>query len=148
VERWPSGEREIVHHPGACAVIGLTGDDEVVLIRQVREAVRGVMTEIPAGILDVGGEDAAACASRELLEETGFRAENIRSLGSIHTTPGFSDERIELFAADAVPQGSSEDGIGVALLPLDEALRAVLDGSITDAKTMVALFRVAAERAT
>jgi 8-oxo-dGTP pyrophosphatase MutT (NUDIX family) len=74
VERWPGGEREVVHHPGACAVVALTQRGEVVLVRQIREAVREALLEIPAGILDVEGEDPASCAARELLEETGFRA--------------------------------------------------------------------------
>ncbi|HJV04174.1 MAG TPA: NUDIX hydrolase, partial [Actinomycetota bacterium] len=90
--------REIVHHPGSCAVVALVGD-VVLLVRQYREAVDGVMLEIPAGTRDVAGEDAARCAARELLEETGHRATRLEPLAAIHPSPGFLDERIELFLA-------------------------------------------------
>jgi len=144
VETWPTGEREIVHHPGACAVLALTAADEVVLVRQYREAVRESLLEIPAGVLDVEGEDGAGCAARELLEETGYRADApLELLGWIYTSPGFADERIELFVAGNVepsdPKPNTDEGIEVVLLPLAEAARAIADGRIVDAKTIVAL---------
>jgi len=66
VESWPAGEREVVRHPGACAVVAFTSEGEVVLVRQFREAVRQELLEIPAGILDVEGEGGAECTGREL----------------------------------------------------------------------------------
>ena len=72
VESWPVGEREVVRHPGACAVVALTTDGDVLLVRQMREAIRQVVLEVPAGIFDIDGEDAGTCAARELLEETGY----------------------------------------------------------------------------
>jgi ADP-ribose pyrophosphatase len=142
VESWPAGEREVVRHPGACAVVAITSEGDVLLVRQIREAVRGTLLEIPAGILDVDGEDPAECAARELLEETGYRAANLRPLGSIHTSPGFTDERIELFVAEAVPDGGAEDGIEVVRMPFEEALSAIQDGRIEDAKTVAGLLLV------
>lgn len=139
VESWPGGEREVVRHPGACAVVAFTAGGEVVLVRQIREAVRESLLEVPAGILDVAGEDPAGCAARELLEETGYRAANVRPLGFIYTSPGFSDERIDLFVADAEPAAAAEDGIEVVLMPFEAALAAIRDGRIRDAKTAVAL---------
>ena len=144
VESWPTGEREIVHHPGACAVLALTAADEVVLVRQYREAVRESLLEIPAGVLDVEGEDGAGCAARELLEETGYRADApLERLGWIYTSPGFADERIGLFLARDVepsdPKPNTDEDIEVVLLPLAEAARAIADGRIVDAKTIVAL---------
>ena len=68
VERWPAGQREVVHHPGACAVVATTPQGQVVLVRQTREAIRSQMLEIPAGVFDVVGEDGATCAARELVE--------------------------------------------------------------------------------
>jgi ADP-ribose pyrophosphatase len=145
VQSWPSGIREVVHHPGACAVVALTESGEVVLVRQFREAVRQALLEIPAGIFDVEGEDAAGCAARELLEETGYRATSIEPLGGIYTSPGFADERIELFVAGAEPVegGLVEDGIEVAMMPLREALALVRGGDIRDAKTVAGLLLAA-----
>jgi ADP-ribose pyrophosphatase len=116
----------------------------VVLVRQFREAVRRALLEIPAGIFDVAGEDGAGCAARELLEETGYRAARMDPLASIFTSPGFADERIELFVADAEPgAGAGEDGVDVVTMPLDRAFRAVDEGEILDAKTVVGLLLAA-----
>jgi 8-oxo-dGTP pyrophosphatase MutT (NUDIX family) len=142
VESWPAGEREVVRHPGACAVVALTAAGDVLLVRQMREAVRERLLEIPAGILDVPGEDGAACAARELVEETGYRASALEPLGRIYTTPGFTDERIELFMARAEPPPGApapEHGVEVVRMPFPVAVRAAADGRIVDAKTVVAL---------
>lgn len=141
VESWPAGEREVVHHPGAAGMVALTDGGRVILVRQLREAVRRELLEIPAGILDVDGEDGAAAASRELLEETGHRATDVRPLCSILTSPGFADERIDLFVGRCGdrPEGPAEDGIEVVALPLSEAVEAIRDGRITDAKTVAAI---------
>lgn len=147
VEEWQgAGRREIVHHPGACAVVALTAAGEVVLVRQFRPAVKRALLEIPAGVLDVAGEDSATCAARELLEETGYRASGpLEPLGPILTTPGFTDERIDLFLARDVQPGTPNPGedeqIEVVLMALDEARAAIADGLIVDAKTIVALLR-------
>jgi ADP-ribose pyrophosphatase len=88
----------------------------------------------------VAGEEGAGCAARELLEETGYRAMHVDPLGTIYTSPGFADERIELFVAEAEPGvGGGEDGVEVVTMPLDRALRAVDEGEILDAKTVVGL---------
>jgi ADP-ribose pyrophosphatase len=140
VESWPAGQREVVHHPGACAVLAFTADGEVVLVRQFRESVREQLLEIPAGIFDVEGEDAAGCAARELLEETGYRATNLEHLATIYTSPGFTDEKIELFRSDAEPTGDvPEDGVEVVAMPLGKALEAIDRGNILDAKTIAGL---------
>ena len=98
VEVWEGRYREVVHHPGACAAVALHGDD-VLLVRQLRDAVGERLLEIPAGTRDVEGEEPAACAAREVLEETGYRVTSIEPLGRILTSPGFCDEEIELFWA-------------------------------------------------
>jgi ADP-ribose diphosphatase len=140
VETWPVGDREVVHHPGACAVVAFTSEGEVVLVRQFREPIRQELLEIPAGIFDVDGEDGATCAARELLEETGYRGVNIERLVTIYTSPGFADERIELFRADAEPTGDGrEDAIAVVTMPLGRALEAIDRGDIVDAKTVAGL---------
>ncbi len=148
VERWPAGDREVVHHPGACAVVALTPSGDVLLVRQFREAVRRELLELPAGIRDVDGETAAECAARELLEETGHEALSIGSLGSILTSPGFANERIDLFVAEASRDAVAEPieaGIEVVRMSLSSAIEAVHHGEIPDAKTAAALL-IAADR--
>ena len=98
-------EIDVVPHPGAAAVVPFLSDDEVLLIRQYRHATGGTILEVPAGKLEPG-EAPERCAARELEEEAGRRAGRIEPLGWIWTTPGFTDERIFLFAAfdlEAVP---------------------------------------------
>ena len=145
VESWPAGEREVVRHPGACAIVALTPNRDVILVRQFREAVRSSLLEIPAGIRDVAGESGSACATRELLEETGHEARNVTPLGSILTSPGFADERIDLFVAEASPEqviDPAEEGVETVLLPFDDAVEAAGDGTISDAKSAAALLLV------
>ncbi len=142
VEEWSTGRREVVRHPGACAIVAITAEHDVILVRQFREAIRGHLLEVPAGIRDVDSEEAAACAARELLEETGHRAGPVEPLGSILTSPGFADERIDLFLAETSAEPvapAAEDGVETVRLPLAEALAAVDDGRIQDAKTVAAL---------
>jgi len=149
----PSGGRvqlEVVRHPGAACVVPLSGDDEVLLIHQFRYAAGGTIWEVPAGKLDVPGEAPEACAARELEEEAGRRAGRLEALGSILTTPGFTDEVIHLFAAfdlEAVPQRlDADEAIRVVPTPFDEALRMVWDGRIRDAKSCLALLQAAHHR--
>jgi ADP-ribose pyrophosphatase len=136
--------REIVHHPGACAAVALHVDD-VVLVRQLRDAVGESLLEVPAGVRDVEGEEPADCAAREILEETGYRVTSIEPLGRVYTSPGFTDEAIELFLARVEPDRTGEDEIEIVRMPLAEAARAALDGRIRDAKSAVAIL-LAADR--
>lgn len=149
VQRWddPARIREVVRHPGAAAVLAVTADRQAVLVRQFREAVREVLLEIPAGVYDREGETPEGTARREVLEETGYRVISIHPLGRILTTPGFTDERIELFLAEVERGGTPEPGIEVVELPLNEAKAAVLDGRISDAKTAVAILLASARAA-
>jgi 8-oxo-dGTP pyrophosphatase MutT (NUDIX family) len=147
VEDWDGHVRETVRHPGAAAVVALTDAGDVVLVRQRREAVRDALLEIPAGILDVEGEPAADTALRELGEESGFHAGEAVPLATILTSPGFADERVHLFlATGAERRGDPEEGLQVETMPLEEAVRAVEDGRITDAKSAVGILLVARGR--
>ena len=141
VETWPGGEREIVRHPGAAAVLPITPDGEVLLVRQLRESVRARTLEIPAGVFDVDGERPEQTALRELMEETGYMpdADSVISLGSIVCSAGFTDERIHVFACRAEPAGEPEAGVELAVMPFDEAIGRAERGEIDDAKTVVAL---------
>jgi ADP-ribose pyrophosphatase len=142
VEDWPqTGPWDVAHHVGAAAVLPLTPDDQVVLVRQFRPPVRRVLTEIPAGLLDVQGEDALTCAGRELLEETGYRHTAIEFLGGYYASAGFTDEYIHVFWArvPSRPEGPAEAGIEVITKPLDHMLAAARGGKVRDAKTAFAL---------
>lgn len=107
----------------------------------MREAVRQEMLEIPAGILDVDGETPERCAMRELVEETGYRATAVEHLAWIFTSPGFADERIELFLTRDVERAgdATEDGLSTVLLSFDAAIQAIRAGRIVDAKSVTGL---------
>jgi ADP-ribose pyrophosphatase len=142
-ERWPGSERpyDVVRHVGAAGVLPLTPGGDVLLVRQFRPPVRRSLVEIPAGLLDVAGEDPATCAARELLEETGYRHATIEPLGDVLTTAGFSDELVHLFWATTEPEptGIPEPGIELVRRPLAEMVTAARAGLVPDAKTALAL---------
>ncbi|HEY5656957.1 MAG TPA: NUDIX hydrolase [Myxococcota bacterium] len=139
-------ELDIVHHPGAAAVVPFVSADDVLLIRQFRHAAGGTILEVPAGKLDPG-DTPEACAARELEEEAGRRAGRLEKLGWIFTTPGFTDEVIHLFAAfdlESIPTRHEDDEvIEVVRLPLAEALDLVWRGELTDGKSAMALLHAA-----
>lgn len=132
--------RDVVRHPGAVAIVALTDDGRICLVRQYRAALGRVTVEVPAGKLDPG-EDPLDCAHRELEEETGMRAERMAFLSTIATGVGFCDELIHLYMATGLSFVASDpdadEFINVDLVPLPELIDAVLDGRIEDAKTVV-----------
>jgi ADP-ribose diphosphatase len=142
-ERWAGFEHpyDVVRHPGAAAVLPVTPDGSVLLVRQFRPAIRQTLVEVPAGLLDVAGEDAVSCAARELFEETGYRHESIEFLGGIFTSAGFCDEYVHLFWArtEPGPAGDPEEGIELVRRPFAEMAAAAKAGRVRDAKTCVAL---------
>ena len=140
-EHWPNGEYDVVRHRGAAAVVPVTPDGDVLLVRQLRPAIRQELVEIPAGLLDAAGEDALACAARELFEETGYRHESMEFIGGIYTSAGYSDEYIHLFWARtfAEPEAMPEEGIELVREPFAEMAAAARAGRVRDAKTALAL---------
>jgi ADP-ribose pyrophosphatase len=136
---------DVVRHPGASCVVPIEADGRVLLIRQYRHAAGGTIWEVPAGKLD--GDPPEVCAAKELEEEAGRRAGRLERLGEIWTTPGFTDEKIHLFAAFdlvEVPHAREEhEVIEVVPMALDAALDLIWSGELTDAKSALALLHVA-----
>ena len=135
-------ELEVIRHPGASAVVPITDSGNVILVRQYRHAAGGYILEVPAGKLDAG-EDPAVCAARELQEEAGVIAGELQSLGSILTTPGFTDEVIHLYSATGLRPGTQalehDEVLTVEEVPFAEAVRMCVEGDIRDAKSICAL---------
>lgn len=146
VEEWPGlAPWEVVRMHDASAVLPLLPDDRVLLIKQFRPAVRQEMIELPAGILDVDGEDALTAAGRELFEETGYRHTHIEFLGGCYPSVGTTDQYVHLFWArvEAKPSGPVEPGIELAIEPLDRMIAAARGGRVRDAMTALALLMAA-----
>jgi ADP-ribose pyrophosphatase len=145
-----TGQLELLRHPGASAVVPFLDDPaapdpRVLLIRQFRHAAGGFIWEVPAGRLD-SGEAPEACARRELEEETGMRARALERLTTIYTTPGFTDERIHLFLAHGLEQGTHsrepDEFMELHTLPWSSVLAMARSGEIQDAKTLTSLLFV------
>lgn len=143
--------RDYVNHPGASAVVALTDADEVVLLRQYRHPVRSRNWELPAGLLDVEGEDPVECAKRELAEEAGLAADHYTPLMRLNVSPGGSNEVIHIFLAeglrevetDFVKEGEESD-LEVHRWPITHAVEACLDGRI---RNQIAVTGILAARA-
>jgi len=140
IERWGDHEREIVEHPGAVAIVAVDTDGMVALVRQLREAARKELLELPAGTLEEG-EQPLDSARRELEEETGLTGGAWRELAAFYTTPGFCRERMHLFAAEGVESGpaSPEADEQLELIRWRVQDVAARLGEIEDAKTLAGL---------
>jgi ADP-ribose pyrophosphatase len=132
--------REIVEHPGAVAVIALTKDNEMVLVRQFRRPTGEVLLEVPAGVPQKGekGEDAAR---RELEEETGYHAKKVTKAWEAYTTPGYSNELIQYYIAQDMnlmrTHADEDEFVEAELVDFDLCLDLVKTGKIKDNKTIV-----------
>lgn len=143
--RLPDGKtarREWVRHPGAVIIIPLLDADTVIMERQFRYPLGRHFYELPAGKIEAG-EDPLATAQRELIEECGYTAASWRHLATLHPCVGYSDERFELYLArDLSHVGRAlDDGEFLEVVPMavDEALRGIKDGRITDVKALAGL---------
>ena len=144
--RLPNGAtatREYVVHPGAVLIVPVLDDGRLVLERQFRYPVGRVMLEFPAGKIDPH-EAPLATARRELREEAGYAAETWRHLGTVHPEIGYSTEAIEMYVATGLSHVGAQldDGefLDVVLMTEEELLAAFDAGSVTDGKTIAALF--------
>jgi len=138
VERWGGVEREIVEHPGAVAIVSVDTEGCVAFVRQLREATRRELLELPAGTREAG-ESPLETARRELREECGLTGGEWRELAAFWTAPGFCRETMHLFVAEGVERGEAspeaDERLEVVRVPVPD-LDARL-GEIEDAKTLV-----------
>ena len=136
--------REVVRHPGAVVIVPVDAAGNVHLVRQYRYPCARVLLEVPAGKLEPG-EAPQEAAARELLEETGARAEEWLPLGRLLPTPGFCDEVQYVYLARGLQVGEAQpdedEFLEQAVMPMDEACAMAIDGRIEDAKTVAALLR-------
>ncbi|SFK67596.1 NUDIX domain-containing protein [Geodermatophilus ruber] len=147
------GAREVVHHPGAVAVVALDEDERVVLVRQYRHPVGQYLWELPAGLRDADGEPPLETAKRELAEEARLAARRWSLLTTTYSSPGFCDELVLIYLAEGLadadhPAGfaleDEERDMQLARVPLADAVQQVFDGEIRNAAAVIGL--LAADR--
>ena len=135
--------REYIRHPGAVVILPLLKNWEILLIRQFRYPVGCIEVEIPAGKID-RGEKPIDAVNRELEEETGYRSSKITLLQEIHPCIGYSDERMWLYLAEDLVEGEigGDEDEFIESIPttLDNALKMIYNGNITDVKAIIGLF--------
>jgi len=145
-------ERDYVAHPGAVAIVAVDAQERVVLVQQYRHPVRRELWEVPAGLLDVPGEDPLAAAQRELWEEADLRADQWEHLIDYYTTPGGSDEKLQVFlardlqevpVAERFERRDEEQHMEIQFIPVREALDSVLSGGMMNPSTVVGILAYA-----
>ena len=146
LENGNTSTREVVHHHGGACILPVDENENITMVRQYRYALGEEMWELPAGKLEKG-EDPFEAAKRELAEECGLTADHFVDLGVVYPTVGYDSEKIYLWAATglhSVNQHLDEDEfLDVVKMPLDEALRLVMDGTIKDSKTQIGILKYA-----
>ncbi len=146
LENGNTSTREVVHHHGGACILPVDENQNITLVRQYRYALGEEMWELPAGKLEKD-ENPFEAAKRELAEECGLTADHFVDLGVVYPTVGYDSEKIYLWAATGlhnVSQHLDEDEfLDVVKMPLDEALRLVLDGTIKDSKTQIGILKYA-----
>ncbi|MEU8424782.1 NUDIX hydrolase [Micromonospora sp. NPDC048835] len=149
--------RDLVRHVGAVAVLALDDAGQVVLIRQYRHPVGRHLWELPAGLMDVSGEELPAAALRELAEEADLTAGRVDVLVDLHSSPGFTNEVVRVFLArdladvpadERHERHDEEADLQVVRIDLDEAVAMVLAGEVTNAAAVAGLLAVARARDT
>lgn len=137
--------REIIEHPGAVAIVPITKDNKIIMVKQFRKPVESILLEIPAGKIDKN-EEPLACAKRELKEETGYESRNMKFLFSFYTSAGFSNEIIHLYVAKDLISGEAcpdeDEYIEIEYIKINELVKMIYDGKIKDSKTIMAILAV------
>jgi 8-oxo-dGDP phosphatase len=146
--RMPGGstaKREVVEHYGAVGIVALDDDDNVAMVYQYRHPIGRRLWELPAGLLDAGGEPPHVTAARELEEEAGLAASDWRVLADLVSTPGFTDESVRVYLATGLrdigrPEAHDEEAdLTLKWFPLDEAVRMVFAGEIVNSLAVVGI---------
>ena len=136
-------DMEFVEHPGATAIIPMLNESRVLLLKQYRHPLRKYIWEIPAGTIDPQ-ESVINCAKRELIEETGYSANQWQKLGEITPVPGYSDERIHIYLATELQTAEQDldrdEIINIHEVDFSEALEMIKTGKIQDAKSIAGLY--------
>lgn len=135
-------EWDMVHHKGAAAILPVDQEGNLILVRQFRNGPQQEILEIPAGGLNEG-EDFLTCATRELEEEIGYRAEEVHHLIDLYTTVAFCDEKIGIYYTEKISPSvqhlDEDEFVSVERYPLQAVVDMILDGTIQDSKTMAAV---------
>ncbi|MCU9810423.1 NUDIX hydrolase [Paraclostridium sp. AKS81] len=135
-------KREIIEHPGAVGIVAITDDNKVLLVRQFRKAIEKVLWEIPAGKLEQG-ESPKDCAIRELKEETGYSANNMKLIHKFYTSSGFSNQKIYVYLATDLEKGEccldEDEFLELHEINLNDAYEMINKNDIEDAKTSIGL---------
>ncbi|NEE42692.1 NUDIX hydrolase [Streptomyces sp. SID7982] len=147
--------RDYQVHPGSAAVLAIDDEDRVLVLRQYRHPVRHRLWEIPAGLLDIPGENPLDAAQRELYEEAHVKAEDWRVLTDVYTTPGGCDEAVRIFLARDLSEAEGERyavaeeeaDMEQARVPLDELVRSVIAGDLHNNCLVVGVLALTAVRA-
>lgn len=138
-------KREIVEHPGGVAIVGITDENEILLVKQYRKAVDRVLLELPAGKIEVN-EEPKETAFKELKEETGYSTENLEYLLEFYTSPGFSTEKVYIFLAGNMEKGEQElesgEYIEVESYKIDDLIKMIKKGEIIDSKTIIGIYAI------
>ena len=135
--------REIVKHSNAACIIPILPDGRLIFVEEYRSAINGKSIAFPAGLID-GEELSITCAYRELEEETGYKAKDIEPIFEIHSSMGFTDEKVSVFIARNLTEGiqhfDEDEFLTLKIMSLDEALQLVFQNKITSAPTVAGLF--------
>lgn len=138
--------REVVTHNGSAAILPIMGNT-IIMEKQYRHPIGKELLEIPAGTIEKG-EKPEVCAARELIEETGYRAGNLKPMGSLYMTPGYCTELIHFFLATDLAKVDShemdeDEMITLVNVKVDDVVKMILNGQIEDAKTVCAVLAYA-----
>lgn len=137
-----TAQREIIEHPGGASVLAITDSGEALMVRQYRPPFGKILLEIPAGKLEKG-EEPKECAAREIIEETGYKAEKLIPLMNCLPSPGCYGETLYLFLAEGLTfvgeNPDADEFLQVVKIPIDRAIEMAQSGELPDAKTTISL---------
>lgn len=135
-------KREIIEHPGSVAILAITEDNKIILVKQYRKAVEKAILELPAGKIEIN-EEPGETAKRELKEETGYIANKIEYVLEFYTSPGFTNEKISIFLATDLIKGETDLDDGEFIenieIPIDDLIKMTNKGEILDSKTIIGI---------